>query len=106
MTDTRVWMYREGEAVCFASLKTVPQGEGWADHPVPQSGDQTAITLHSGSNERLPGLGERPSLDDLRGLAKALDIQFHRNAGVRKLTQLINVSQATGRTGDNHGTQS
>lgn len=106
MTDTRVWMYREGEAVCFASLKTVPHGEGWTDHPVPQSGDQAAITLLNGSNKRLPCLGERPSLDDLRGLAKALDIQFHRNAGVRKLTQLINESRATGRTGDKYGTQS
>lgn len=106
MIDTRVWMYREGEAVCFASLKTVPLGEGWTDRPVPQSDDRTTVALSYDPNKHLPWLGARLSLDDLRGQAKALGIQFHRNAGIRKLTQLINESQATGRTGDKHGTQS
>lgn len=31
--DTRVWMYRIGEARVFASPADVPQGEGWQDTP-------------------------------------------------------------------------
>lgn len=31
--DTRVWMYREGEARLFNSPEEIPEGEGWVDHP-------------------------------------------------------------------------
>lgn len=31
--DTRVFMYREGEARMFNSPDEVPKGEGWVDHP-------------------------------------------------------------------------
>lgn len=31
--DTRVFMYRQGEARMFNSPEEVPPGEGWVDHP-------------------------------------------------------------------------
>ena len=31
--DTRVWMYRKGEARLFASPADVPKDEGWQDSP-------------------------------------------------------------------------
>lgn len=37
--DTRVYMYRKGEAKIFASPEEVPAGEGWQDTPVPDDAE-------------------------------------------------------------------
>jgi hypothetical protein len=35
MTDTRLWMYRKGEACLFGHPDKVPSGEGWTRFPLP-----------------------------------------------------------------------
>lgn len=32
--DTRLWMYRKGEARLFGNVRDVPHGEGWQRFPV------------------------------------------------------------------------
>lgn len=101
MIDTRVWMYRDGEAVCFAGPEAVPNGEGWSDRPVPVKTTSSATGFREGSGDPSPAehLPEEDRLEGLRTRATALGIRYRRNAGIRKLTQLIEEEE-------NHGPQS
>lgn len=94
MIDTRVWMYRDGEAVCFASLQAVPKGKGWSDVP-----SQMTAACPDQPRPAQPRPNEAELLLRLRSRASALGIRFHRNAGIQKLTQLIE-------DGEKHGPQS
>lgn len=101
MIDTRVWMYRGGEAVCFASPNAVPSGQGWSDRP----GSDIAKTSEVGRAENAAGparaehLAKQDLLQSLKARAAALGIRYRGNTGVRKLKQLI-------REKENHGPQS
>lgn len=100
MIDTRVWMYRDGEAVCFAGLEIVPKGQGWTDRPVTGTASPaTASRERTGDFPVAEHPAEENRLQYLRTRATALGIRFRRNAGVAKLTQLIEEVE-------NHGTQS
>lgn len=85
MTDTRIWMYRDGEAMCFASPEDVPADEGWADVPG-QSGTENPTIL-----------APSQTLEALRSRAAQLGIVIPRNAGSRRLAKLIAEVEADGR---------
>ena len=95
MIDTRVWMYRDGEAVCFASRKAVPEGEGWRETPAGEPARNPQSPAHNNS----PQTRKPDSLETLRSRAATLGIRFHRNTGAAKLMQLIE-------EGEKHGAQS
>lgn len=101
MIDTRVWMYRDGEAVCFAGPQAVPNGEGWSDRPVPNKGkaSETGQGENTGDPARTEHLAKQDLLQSLKTRATALGIRYRGNTGARKLTQLI-------REKENHGPQS
>jgi len=101
MIDTRVWMYRDGEAVCFASPKAVPNGKGWSDRPAPDTVKASGAGRRE--NNAAPATAEHLTKQDLlqslKARATALGIRYRGNIGARKLTQLI-------REKENHGPQS
>lgn len=85
MTDRRIWMYRDGEAMCFASPDDVPAEEGWTDAPGQSGKDAATIAAPV------------QTLQALRSRAAQLGIVFPRNAGSRRLAKLIAEVEADGR---------
>jgi len=101
MNDTRVWMYRDGEARCFADRNAVPPDEGWTDSPVrdggPSATDALGGRISGAARSRTASQGNSgPTLDALRARAAALGIAHHPNAGLRKLTRLIKEAEDHG----------
>lgn len=84
MTDTRIWMYRDGEAKCFASQDDVPEGAGWTDVPGPSKAGAMRVVAPA------------QTLEALRSRAAQLGIAFSRNAGSRRLAKLIAEVEADG----------
>lgn len=74
MIDTRVWMYRAGEARCFPSPDAVPAGKGWADRP--------------GASPPAERPEEFP-LEALRARALALGVSFRVNTSAKTLSRRI-----------------
>ena len=42
--DTRLWMYRKGEARLFGHPDHVPEGEDWQRFPLPAEADEEPTT--------------------------------------------------------------
>jgi hypothetical protein len=64
MTDTRVWMYRKGEARLFGHPDHIPHEEGWERFPAPL-GDAPPGRLHMAEPDPVPAqeLTNREKLD-------------------------------------------
>lgn len=75
MPDTRLWMYRRGEARCFASTADIPPGRGWTDSPA-----------SAGTREPAPACG---NLAALRRRARQLDLAVDQRTSARQLSRMI-----------------
>lgn len=90
--DTRVFMYRKGEAKLFASPAEIPAGEGWQDTPVPDDAPDAApvpAPVAAPVEEPDHDTHEHLEKDALREKASALGISVDGRWSVKKLQRMI-----------------
>jgi hypothetical protein len=82
--DTRLWMYRKGEARLFGHPDDVPEGDGWQRFPLPPEADE----------EQQPGLSRPEKLDcmsrqRLMQVASDCGVRFETSCTKAQLIQAI-----------------